>query len=643
MSKYINLIDKLSDKDKKTMNLYLDKYGCNKEDRISLENWLEDWSHANQKLYKLLGNNLILSFPLVYEKREAELRREISDILYENIIEGEFSLNGDYHNFYWEYIRYQDYITEDNKRFFNNLSFIENFISGKTELGIKIKKPNAKKMLQIQPGTKILKALGRVIDYFKDEYPFNIKVFEEFKKRYSIIMTEKKITTTFCISIHPMDYITMSDNNSNWQSCMNWMHEGCYHTGTIEMMNSNNVLCCYFLNPNKDSLFVFDEETIDKETGELVGVWNNKAWRQLFYITKDIVMGGKAYPYASKDITLIILDQIKALAAENLNWNYTFGPELYQDMAHVNSQRAMNNQRNWMRIEKKNPFKKNIIWDTKAMYNDMLNDSNTKYWCYRNKVEHTKIISISGKAKCLCCNNDISPYNIDNDEYDEDYNSRYENTDSAVCKNCLDTKFYCHYCYLHSPVHNYVKITNYKFICEDCAERYIKKCPCCGETFYIDYNNNLNDYDIFYNKTFFDQCYEHKDWMFNNNSLTRVSHITAYGDTSLVKEEELKPWAPSPDVRYTLPIESLYLCSKCMRNEKLITHLQNCSIKVPFCRDRMWSYEKQVRIGYIINPEIGEKFRFPNLEKGTIEELREAEQSHIKDRRMKIFGLSPEF
>jgi hypothetical protein len=210
-------------------------------------------------------------------------------------------------------------MSEENYDFFNHLSDFSNFISGQTAYGIKIKKPNAKKILQIQPGTKIIKAWGKVIDYFKDDYPFNLKVFEEFKKKYAIIMTEKKITTTFCISIHPMDYITMSDNNSNWESCMNWMDKGCYHTGTIEMMNSNNVLCCYFLNPNKSNLFVFDKETIDEKTGELIGVWNNKAWRQLFYITKDIIMGGKAYPYASKDITLTILDQIKVLAAENLN------------------------------------------------------------------------------------------------------------------------------------------------------------------------------------------------------------------------------------------------------------------------------------------------------------------------------------
>lgn len=625
MSNYINLIDKLSNRDKEIINLYLDKYGCNKEERIPLETWLEDWSHANQKLYKLLGNNLILSFPLVYEKREDELKREISHIFYDEIIEGEISLRENYHDFFWDYIKQQDYISEENKVFFNHLPDFSNFISGQTFSGIKIKKPNAKKILQIQPGTKIIKAWGKVIDYFKDDYPFNLKVFEEFKKKYAIIMTEKKITTTFCISIHPMDYITMSDNNSNWQSCMNWIDRGCYHTGTIEMMNANNVLCCYFLNSNKSNLFVFDKETINEETGELIGVWNNKAWRQLFYITKDIVMGGKPYPYASKDITLTILDQIKTLAAENLNWNYTYGPELYQDMIHVNSQRAMNSQRDWMQIEKKNPFKKNIIWDTKAMYNDMLNDSNTKYWCYRNKVEHTKIISISGKAKCLCCNGNISTYNTENDECDEDYNNRYKNTDDAVCEDCLNTKFHCDYCFLKSPTHHYIQITDKKFICEDCANKYIRKCPCCGEIFYIDYTHNLVDNDIFYNDVFFNHFYEHKEWIYNNNLLPRQRNITTYGD-SVIRDKELKPWTPDKELEYTLPMETLYICPRCQRDKDLIKHLQANSIKVPIATYRFWqSRSPQIKNVYIINPEIGEKFRFANLEKGTIEELRKAE------------------
>ena len=73
-------------------------------------------------------------------------------------------------------------------------------------------------------------------------------------------------------------------------------------------------------------------------------------------------------------------------------------------------------------------------------------------------------------------------------------------------------------------------------------------------------------------------------------------------------------------------METLHICPKCQRDKNLIKHLQANSIKVPIATYKFWqSRSPQIKNVYIINPEIGEKFRFANLEKGTIEELREAE------------------
>ena len=132
------------------------------------------------------------------------------------------------------------------------------------------------------------------------------------------------------------------------------------------------------------------------------------------------------------------------------------------------------------------------------------------------------------------------------------------------------------------------------------------------------------NYDIFYNKTFFNQFYENKNWVYNDNLLPRQRIITTYGDTYL-RNEDLKPWTPDPATEYTFPMEVLYLCPKCIKNKELIKYLQNCSMKVSFATYRFWNRENQIRTVYIINPETGEKFRFPNLKAGTIEELRETE------------------
>lgn len=610
MSKYINLIDKLSNHDKETLTSYISKFGCDIKDFIGLDAWLENWSHANQQLYKLLGNELIKTYDLEYEKPKFIFENEIL----ESIIANNFVFDFE-HEFVKKFLGEKDYLTDDDCFAFGALTKNQCFFDGVISTKIKIKKPNAKTTLQIQPGTKIFKALNKVIKYYSDEFTFNIEAFENLQKKYAILMTQKRIKTKFCISIHPMDYLTMSDNNSNWQSCMNWRHEGCYRVGTIEMMNSNNVLCCYLLNPSSHT-FVFDEKTIDEETGEILGTWNNKSWRQLFYITKDIIMGGKAYPYVSKDITIIILDQIKALAAENLNWHYSFGPELYQDMVHVNGRIAMNNQHIWMRQEIKNPFKYNIIFETNGMYNDMLEDSRTNYWCYRNKVQHTKIISVSGKAKCLCCNEDIVSYNEDSD-YD-DYSDRYRNTGNVVCENCLDEKYSCSICRNQNSTMQHYNLVNDKKICSSCIKN-IKICPHCGKPFIFN-TDDASIYSIYYNNVIFDGIYEHPEWIFQENEKENYifpsKQVLSYNIVEYGEEENI----PYKGDHWYLPLYNICACRQCVNDPSIVEKLRKYSIRIPVRNFSMWGKLGKIDI-YIINPEIGKKYIASQLQQGTLEEF----------------------
>jgi hypothetical protein len=280
--------------------------------------------------------------------------------------------------------------------------------------------------------------------------------------------------------------MTMSDNASNWQSCMSWKDEGCYHVGTVEMMNSNNVLCCYM--ENSESYYFGDEHTDEYK-------WANKKWRQLIYFTKDIIVSGKSYPYYNEDITKALVQAVRKLAKENLGWSYSFGPELYQDMKYINSSMSMERVRNF--IANGDTKKHNIIFDSRGMYNDMLNDNYTKYWCVRNKVKHNKIISYSGKAPCLCCGQSVISRNWDDDYY----NDRFDNTGMVVCNDCA-SKFRCDVCGCITPnkKHHIVYMNNSgqeMKICNDCIKQYIKKCPECGKpTYFGRDNDNAEDTHI---------------------------------------------------------------------------------------------------------------------------------------------------
>jgi len=467
MNNYINLIDKLTPLDKERITNYIKDYGINLKYFEGLDKWLQNWSHSNQKLYKLLGNSFIYKFKFTYERPKEEINKEIHNLCRS-------------HPFNEEYALFLDNYIKNNVDKHNMIGFLDadnylNIQQNKIIHSIKYKRADQKKTLQIQSGAKPIKAIQKIIEYFKDIYTF--KYFEDFKKQHSLIFNNKKLTGDLCISIHPLDFMTMSDNASNWSSCMSWTDSGCYHVGTIEMMNSNNVLCCY-LEAKDPYYFAKDKRKEENVT------WNNKKWRNLVYITKDIIMGGKSYPYANDDITKQLILTVKELANKNLNWDYKFGPELYQDMKYVFSEYPIERSRNFIRY--KNTKKHNILWNTQGMYNDMLNDHHTKYWCYRNKVKQNKVISVSGKAPCLCCGDSIIRENYD---YEYDYNERYLEVGEAICSNCQDN-FYCDNCKAQNPIENYFTIlteTGRELrLCKDCINKYIKYCPDCHKPIFID-------------------------------------------------------------------------------------------------------------------------------------------------------------
>ena len=344
---------------------------------------------------------------------------------------------------------------------------------------IKFKLDGEKKTFQAQKGQKPMRVLGRFLTYCKNLEGANeiIQEYEDFRLAHSVILNDKVVKGNMVISIHPLDFMTMSDNNSNWGSCMSWRENGCYHVGTVEMMNSNNVLCCYIEN-SEPFYFSKNKDDVDEDY-----LWYNKKWRQLVYFTKDIIVSGKPYPYANNEISKVLIQTIRELARKNLDWTYSFGPEEYRDMIHITGSYSMKRAKNYIRHGYMK--KHNIIFDSKGMYNDMLNDSYTKYWCVRNKVEHNKVISYSGKAPCLCCGGPVVYETYD----DYDYNERYANCGSTVCEDCKeDLKCsICNDAYPHLK-HYTVFLNNGKKIriCESCIKDYIRKCPDCGKTMFVE-------------------------------------------------------------------------------------------------------------------------------------------------------------
>lgn len=486
----LNLFNYLTEKDNKLIENYITTFGI-EEGYIGNEKYLSYWATNNKKLFRLLGGQLIYKIPYEYEIEPYQFRLEIEHLKNRHPFTKKFS----------EFCMGKDDRPKEAAKLYQILRkegitnndiwdicwkiqapiSISHLIINAAGIDFKFKRPSKRNTLRIDEKMKIMKTIRAILLYFDvdKEDPELYNEFIDFQNKYSVILNTKKIKCEMCFSIHPLDFLTMSDNANNWTSCMSWRDQGCYHTGTVEMMNSNCVICVYL---NSSTPFVFKEGMEDIENY----TWNNKKWRQLFYCTKEIIVSGKAYPYANKAFTDFALETLRNLAKTNWNQTYEFGIEPYRDMIHLGSYYRMENNRRWIR--KKTAIKHNIIFNSNGMYNDMFNDVHTTYWCIRNKVPHAIMINYSGKAPCACCMDNVLEFD-DPYIYDEgSYNDRYSDTSKILCRKCIRDR-YCSICGNDYGQHKIITIKDGRHICSDCAHRYFKICPDCGEIF------SRNSYD----------------------------------------------------------------------------------------------------------------------------------------------------
>ena len=478
----LNLIDKLSEEDKTKIETYIYNHSIVGSSYCGNDTFLAEWAKNKKTLFHLLGGKLMYSIPIQYDVTKCET--------------GIYSVLGS-HTFVRNYKCFIDSIPSigesygDYAAFYNlinNVSLNNNAL----EKGYKKKIEGKEHTLVLSEGMKLIKAINKVLSYFSEELEkFEDakelqKSYEDFQKEYSILINSNKINCKLTISIHPLDFLTMSNNNSRWSSCMKWDKgdAGVYHAGTVEMMNSNNVVCCYLesttpysigLNPaTKEELFC-----------------NNKRWRMLAIVTPEIILQGKEYPFKHKPIVEEILTLISKLAKTNCGWRYKYGLSRYNDMKYINDGYAMDNNHLW--IANGETTKQNIIMDTNLMYNDYLNNSTYEFYCYRNPVKKNTIINYSGKAICLCCGKDRGfRSSLTRETPDEAYNERYgDMPETNLCRDCLEN-IKCFYCgeFFDDEILEHKKIAIYsgssntkKYICAGCLTSMVGNCPECGNLF----------------------------------------------------------------------------------------------------------------------------------------------------------------
>ena len=380
--------DCLTENDKEVVRQWCINY-ANVEPQ-SIEKVLATWNKNKRTLFRAFGKQLQISFP-IHQKvnssyRHSKWRNLYSPfIIYDKADLQNFKYDPRNHIFINHLIEWMRDTLIDELPIsmlqaiieYTKYCYIE---SGKTNSDKSFIGGIKGKVLKIPQGTKIMRAIRKVLEYYSFPY---MDSFNKWRDDISTINTDKEINAELVFSINPVDFITMSDNKSGWTSCMSWIDGGAYSAGTIEMLNSNIAIVAYLRNSQP---FEYNNLKIP-----------NKSWRTLVFVHKDILLVGKHYPYQSEILAKIVLNKLQEIVKENIGWKYQYRNQLYRDMI-----KSYDN--NYIRecFQRLNDGHKIYVY-TNIMYHDIIEDHSTDYWCCRNKVKKNLYLNLSGPATCMCC------------------------------------------------------------------------------------------------------------------------------------------------------------------------------------------------------------------------------------------------
>ena len=506
------LFNKLSDDQKDMISNYINMYAdCpSGQHKASLEYILRFWDEAKSDyLWDLMGHNFILEKKINYTKNATLMTENISDVLKTEGLQFELEylnriLRPLRSNINWfggarnEHEQYMITLYYALEKLMDPVTLAANFYDG---VSLKIPNPKDEKHpIPLNQGCKIARVLGKIAD------AYDLDGYEDFRLAHSRVLNDKKVSGTLCLSIHPMDYMTMSDNESGWESCMNWQNNGCYRQGTVEMMNSPMVVVGYLKAKN--------DMCVDGQHQ-----WNNKRWRCLFLVTADFITSIMAYPYPHEELTVACIDWLRDLAMENLGWRYDDEKPLTYKSQHIDVVRSdgkitVITKGDWYdhvgltlggedvtEDEICNYIKRNpdtcdakiarFCFETYLMYNDF---GRTDHYAYLNTAG---ILTDYDAIKCYGGPNKYGP--IQNYVYYSGTSECMNCGESGVdfddesllcCTNC-DSSVTCDSCGERIPQGEAYDVDDV-FYCETCYYENVSECEVCGTEHHNNDLKNIN-------------------------------------------------------------------------------------------------------------------------------------------------------
>lgn len=361
---------------------------------------LNTFAVNKSRFYKDFGNEFSITRKGVSVEKNEESKKEDFDSFKRRITRG------------GKLYEFAKFINDNGiEGFFNNKVIVENDYN-------------------IPIGMKLSKSFNLIPELKKDN------LVNHWQISYSQILNDNRIAGDLTISIHPFDYLTMSENRYNWRSCH--ALDGEYAAGTLGMMNDKVTVVAFLSNPKLEEFEVLNGAK-----------WNNKKWRQLVHVSTDLntLVHSKHYPYHNQ--------QLEDLVHELFQEVY---PQL-EDYIFDQNTRGLD----YVRTGSNSPA-----------YNDAkssMNGPNVYLKPYDGEMPYKKVV-VGAAVPCLHCGD----YDIMEPEYWSCEDCSGVDHYDAYCDNCGEGVYDGDYCY---TAHD-------ETLCNDCSDEHYG-CHNCGEVYHLDY------------------------------------------------------------------------------------------------------------------------------------------------------------
>lgn len=410
---------------------------------------LEKWYEAKKHFIDRLDGRLIYEFPETISVNLTDTQKETKAVDVASVLGSSYG-NKDLCDFVYSF----------RKSFFDN----------------KLPEDYKYKDIIIPKGMKLIKAFK----YFEDDK----KILSAMQDYASTVIQENKVTGKFCISVHPLDFLSSSENTYKWRSCH--ALNGEYRAGNLSYMCDSSTVICYLKGE--------DDVKLPNFPGTVK--WNSKKWRMLLFFSdyKNIMFAGRQYPFFSKEMltitkrALIVGTSILSRFSNYVEWT----DERLEEYTNKNGLKISFNPcipLPGKLMELKTLIKDEILFDNEALhFNDLLYSScyipYYSYNIYSIFLEDEKVKVGCNEVPCLICGKDVL-YSSESC-FCEDCHYKYEeceDDDGQMCDNCGS--------YSHDLV--YVTGTN-EYLCGECLDELCSMCEECGE-FYLKEDVNYDPED----------------------------------------------------------------------------------------------------------------------------------------------------